>query len=702
MDKFTNAVVRHKKAIIIIFAAVALVCALFTVFVKVNYNMLDYLPPSAQSTTALKIMTKEFTQSMPNTSVMIRNVSIPEAIDYKHKLSGISGVTEVLWLDDVADIKQPLVMRDQDTIKQFYKDGNALFSLTIAKGMEKETTEAIRGMIGDGNALAGEAPDIAFMQQATGSEVLNAMAILLPAILIILILATTSWIEPLLYLAAIGISILINMGTNIFLGRISFMTNSVSPILQLACSLDFAIFLLHSFALNRKKYLDVAEAMRHSIKESIPSIAASAATVMFGFLALVFMDFRIGADLGLALAKGILFSFISVMVFLPVLTLSVYKYIDKTQHRPLMPGFKKVNKVLSKVFIPALILVVILIVPCFLGQSHTNFTYGMPTAPNSRSGQDSTAIKDTFGQSTTTVLLVPRGVAVKEEELCQGIEKLEHVTGVVSYASKVGTAIPAGFLDEAITAQFYSQNYARIVIYTDTPQEGDLAFKTVENIQNAAKAYYGNAIYTVGQSVNLYDMKDVVHKDSILTMILAIIAIFVVLLLTFKSATLPFLLLVTIEAAIWINLAIPYFSGISLNYIGYLLINTVQLGSSVDYAILLTVHYMRNRKLLPQKEALSKSLGDTFKPILISAATLATAGFTLYITSSNPVISILGMLLGRGTLISMFMVVCFLPALLSVFDKVIGKTTYKSGFIGKKNKLNNDHRKEAYNDIQSI
>lgn len=684
MEKIAGLIVRHKKAIIIIFAVVTIVCGLLMTLVKVNYNMVDYLPPNAQSTSGLKIMTDEFTQPIPNASVMIRDVSITQALEYKKKLSGINGVAETLWLDDVIDIRQPLEMSDTDTVNQFYKDGNALLSLTITKGMEKDTCEAIQNLIGEGNALTGEAPEIAFMQQSTGTEVFNAMAILLPLVIIILVLATVSWMEPLLYIAAIGISILINMGTNIFLGEISFMTNSVTPILQLACSLDFAIFLLHSFNNNRKKYLDPKEAMRHSIKESIPTITACAATVMFGFLALVFMNFRIGADLGIALAKGIIISFISVMVFLPGLTLALCKFTDKTAHRPLMPGFKNVNKVLSKLFIPVSILVIILIVPCFLGQSKTDFTYGVPVASDSRSGQDSAAIKETFGQSTVAVLLVPRENVVKEEELCRDIESIDHVTSVVSYTTKVGSAIPSEFLEKNITEQFYSDNYARIVIYTDTQQEGEIAFKTVENIQSTAEAYYGDSIYMVGQSVNLYDMKDVVNEDSIIINIIAIIAVFIVLLITFKSGILPVLLLIAIEAAIWINLAIPYFSGTPINYIGYLIVNTVQLGSTVDYAILLTITYMRMRKMMPKKEAISQTLGYTFKPILISAATLASAGFTLYLTSSNPVISVLGMLLGQGTLLSMLLVVCFLPAMLFVFDGAIGKTTFRADFFGKK------------------
>ncbi|MCW3489490.1 MMPL family transporter [Dethiobacter alkaliphilus] len=281
MDKFADFVIKQKKPIIIVFVVLALICAILFMYVNINYNMVDYLPPEAQSTTALNIMEHEFTQTMPNASVMISNVSIVDAMEYKQKLASIEGITEVLWLDDMMDITQPLAMGDIDTIEGFYKNGNALFSVTIAKGMEQEASVAIREIIGAENALAGEAPDIAAVQQATGAEVLNALIILLPIVIIILVLSTTSWIEPLLFMAAIGISILMNMGTNFFLGEISFMTNSVSPILQLAVSLDYAIFLLHSFAANRRKYDDVEEAMRQSIKESLSTVSASAVRERF-------------------------------------------------------------------------------------------------------------------------------------------------------------------------------------------------------------------------------------------------------------------------------------------------------------------------------------------------------------------------------------------------------------------------------------
>jgi len=640
-------------------------------------------------------MDEQFSESIPNASVMVRDVSIQEAIRYKQELSGISGVTTVLWLDDVIDIKEPLEVGDTDTIEEFYKDGNALFSVTIADGMEKETTAAIRDLIGEENALAGDASDTDFLQQATESEALKTMAIIIPVFILILILSTSSWIEPALFLGAVGASVIINMGTNAFLGDISFMTNSVSPILQLAVSLDYAVFLMHSFASNRKKYSSAEEAMRVSIKESFSTVAASASTTFFGFLALVFMDFGIGADLGFALVKGIILSFLTVMVFLPAITIYACKLIDRTRHRQLMPNFRNANKVLSKLFIPVMVLVLIILVPCFLGQSRADFTYGSPVDPESRTGLDRADIEEVFGRSTIMALMVPRGDVAKEENLCRDIQELDHVTSIISYATSVGNTIPAEFLDESITGQFYSENYARIIIYTDTANEGDIAFKTVEDISGMAESYYGDTFYTAGQSANMYDMKNVVQKDNILTSAIAIIAIFIVLLLTFRSAVLPFILLITIEAAIWINLAIPYFTGTPISYMGYLIINTVQLGATVDYAILLTVSYMRNRQLMGKKEAMSKSLGTSFKSILISAVTLSSAGFVLYLTSSNPVISMLGLLLGRGTLLSVAMVVCFLPALLLLLDKVIGKTTYRSGFLGLEN-----IKREKYKEIK--
>ena len=273
------------------FALIAVISAVAQFFVSVNYNMVDYLPDDAQSTQALEIMGDEFTASVPDTRVMVTDVSLQEALTYKEKLSAIDGVSEVIWLDDVIDLKTPLEMADEKTVVNYYQDGNALFSIDVRSGDEVKITDAIYELIGEDGAIAGEAINTASSQKMAGTEAFYAAILLVPIIIFILVISTNSWIEPLFFLTAIGVSVVINLGTNIFIGEVSFVTQSVAPILQLAVSLDYAVFLLHSFADYRKTTNSPEEAMQLAVKKSFPAITASAATTFFGFIALTFMNF---------------------------------------------------------------------------------------------------------------------------------------------------------------------------------------------------------------------------------------------------------------------------------------------------------------------------------------------------------------------------------------------------------------------------
>lgn len=702
IDRFIDGVLAHRKAVVAGFLLVAVVCACLIPFVKTNYNMVDYLPESAQSTTAVSIMSDEFTQAIPNANVMVRDVDVPQALSVKERLAAIEGVESVMWLDDVIDVAEPLAMADEATVETYFRTdggasgdggsqaatGTALFQVAVAEGSEATAIPAIRALIdgmGEGNAVSGDAADTAQMQAATGDEAGKAALILVPVILLLLVLSTLSWVEPLLFIGAIGVSIAINMGTNLAFGQVSFITYSVSPILQLAVSLDYAIFLLHAFAAERSgaHAHDPERAMAAAMRQSFSTIAASATTTLFGFLALSFMQFQIGADLGINLVKGIVLSFVTVTVFLPALTLCLYKGIDATRHRPLMPSFANVGRVLSHVRIPALLLVAVLVVPAFLGQANTQFTYqNSQPDPNLRSGVDTLAIQEEFGQQNAVVVLVPRGNLAAEAALADDLAQVDNVSSVISYATMVGNAIPQGFLDESVTSQFYSENWARVIAYTTTDVESDEAFATVEAIQAAAGRHY-DTYYTAGQSANLLDMKNVVAVDNVVVSAVAVAAIFVVLLVTFRSIALPFVLLLTIEAGIWINLAIPYFEGESVNFIGYLVINTVQLGATIDYAILLTTHFLRERRHEQPKRAAYRALGKAFPSLLVSAGILATAGFALGFSSTMSAVSSLGFLLARGALMSLAMVTCFLPALLVLLDGVIRRGTWKADFAPK-------------------
>lgn len=683
MNLFSQAVIKHRKSIFLAFVIASLFGGILITQVSVNYNTVDYLPEDAQSTIAIKVMEKEFSGEMPNSRVMLTNVTIMETLEYKEKLAAIDGVASVSWLDDIVGLDTlktiPLDFLDPAIVENYFKDNYAVLSLSIERGKEQNTVTAIYELIGEDNAVAGKAIDIAETQAMSVSEVLNAMIILLPIIIIILLLSTTSWVEPLLFLFTIGVAVLINMGTNIIFGEVSFITRTVSPILQLAVSLDYAIFLLHSFNEYRQTHEPQA-AMKLAIKHAFPTVAASAATTAIGFSALIFMRFGIGADLGLNLLKGIVFSFVAVMVFLPVLTLMFYKAIDKTQHRKLIPDLKGVGNLLLKARIPFLILALVVVIPSFLAQSNTEFMYGMGSVTAaSRVGKDTVLIDEMFGRENPHVLLVPRESPGKESELSADLSEIPHVTSVVAFVTAVGAEIPPEFVPPEAARQFYSENYSRVILYMDTGEEGEDAFATVQAVMDTAANHY-DTYYLAGQSATLYDMQQVVSTDTGRINLVAIIGIFLVLLITFRSLTIPLLLLFSIETAIWINLSIPYFTGQPISFIGYLILGTVQLGATVDYAILLTNSYLRNRKTLPKKDAMRATIGGDLVAILISAIILATAGFTMAFTSTNPIIGELGTLLGRGTLLSLTMVAGVLPALLILLDKVIQKTTLNNNF----------------------
>ena len=330
---------------------------------------------------------------------------------------------------------------------------------------------------------------------------------------------------------------------------------------------------------------------------------------------------------------------------------------------------------------PFLILALVVALPCFLAQSKTDYMYGMGSMTDStRAAYDAEKIESQFGKENLLVLLVKKGDIGKEAELCDELSNMPYIDSVVSYTTAVGVGIPEQYVPAEAAEQFYSKNYARIILYTGLKEESEQTFNSIEQISELTKKHYGGDYYLAGQSATLYDMKNTIEADTRLVNWVAIVGIFLVIMLTFRSLSIPIILVFTIKAAIWINLAFPYFTDSALSFIGYLVISTVQLGATVDYAILLSNHHLDERKKLSKKDAMLKSINDTLPALLTSAGILATAGFTLAATSTNFIILELGLLLGRGTVLSLLMVVLVLPALLTLFDKVIGKTTLKSDF----------------------
>jgi len=648
-------------------------------FVDINYNLSDYLPDNAPSTAALNEYKNSFQDSIPNLKVYIPDVSIPEALAYKERLKGINGVDSVLWLDDIADVYMPLEMQDTDTVEAWYTDESALFVLSVNENSYADTIQEITKIVGEKALMSGEALNQATIQTRTMDEVSMIMLYALPLVLIILLISTSSWFEPVLFLITIGVAILMNEGTNVFLREISFVTRATSAILQLAVSIDYAVFLLHSFARYRDKGIDVKESMKKAMVESSSAIAASAATTMFGFLALVLMKFKIGPDMGIVLVKGVLCSYLSVIVMMPVLTLYTTKVMDKTRHRKLLPSFKGFGRFSVRICIPLAVFVFILIIPGFLGQQRNEFVYGSSAmhSTDSKLRKDAEFIDSIFGGSQQMVLIVPEGNIANETALTKEIEKITGIVSVISYSGTVGRQIPQEILTEDQLSEFRSNKYGRIIIYAKTPEEGEEAFNVVEAIRDAASRYYENTYYLLGQTVVNYDLKNTITGDYLPVTLASVLAIGLVLLVTFRSVSIPLILLLTIEGAVWINLSIPYFTGNSLNYIGYQIISSVQLGATVDYGILFTQRYLENRKITKKHEAAKLAVSETAASILTPAGILTIAGATLGVVSSNGIISQLGMILGRGAAVSAAMVLFFLPALLIIFDGLIQKTFFR-------------------------
>lgn len=681
MEAISNFIVRHRKIVVAVTLLVTVICTALFFQVKINYDMTDYLPEEANSTIAMDRLSDEFGESIPNCNVRVENVSIQEALQVKEKLEAMDGVEDVQWLDDVADTQVPLEAQDADLVDDYYKDGNALFIVTIADGQEMAVTEQIPAQLGENVLLSGTAADQADTQKSVLSQATMCICILLPLILIILLLFTTSWLEPFIYLLTIGAAVLINLGTDLFRGEISYMTMAVVPVLQIAVSLDYAVFLSSSFNKHRQTAQNDTQAMKLAMKDSLKSIASGALTTIFGFAALTLMDFQIGPDMGISLVKGVILSFILCMTFLPAMILLCNKWIQKTRHRRLIPDCKGAAKIIMKIALPVMVSVAAICVVCYPAQNQNAFLYGT-TAEETEATQ---IINAEFGKKNTMVLLVPNTDRNKENALGKEIEQMDHVTDVISYTTQVGSEIPPEYLSSEITDNFYSENYARIIIYSDLPDECDESFVLVEQVRSAAANYYGaDAVYSCGQSANLYDMKHTVNHDNTIVNLVTVIAIYIILAIMTKSWFLPLPLILAIKACIWINMSIPYFTGSPLIYIGYLVVSTIQMGATIDYAILLTDNYMKNRQRLPKKKAMLETVRETIPSVLVSAAVLAMTGFTLSLISTDTVVSSLGVLIGRGALIPLLLVLVCLPALLMLIDKIIPYTTWKANFLKEK------------------
>lgn len=683
-------IIDKRRIIEIFFAILTIINAMCYLLVDVNYDLTKYLPSYTKSQQGLKVLKKEF--GYPGTArVMIDDVTYFEAKGYKDRIEAVEGVDSVMWCDSATPAFQASSFIRREDIEEYYKDGHSVMDIVFTQGdttkLTSKALDQIQQIVGDKGHIVGSAIVNKSLNENLNEEVTSATIICVVIIFIILLLTTTSWFLPVLFLLIMGIAIIINMGSNIFLGEVSFVTSSVAAILQLAVAMDYSIFLISSFTAERKKGLDLRESVTNAIRHSAKSILACGFATFFGFIALALMKFSIGFDLGICLAKGIAISVLTVLFLMPSLILRWANIIEKTSHRPFVPSMHTFARGTFKCRYVTLALALLLAVPAYVGKGMNNFTYGssaLGAGEGTKVYEDEQAINQQFGRSNLLLILVPNTSVVKEKQLSDTLENLSYVKSVTSYANKVPAGIPESILPESITSQLHTDNYARILLYTKTKDESALAFQCSDEIQAIVKKYYPTDSYVIGQTTFTQDIKDTIVSDYEAVDAISILTVALVVMLNFHSILLAVLLLDPIEIAVFINMLFPYLVGDKLMFVGYIVVSCIQLGATVDYAILLTNNYMEYCTQMDKKEATIEAIANTTEPLLTSATILSMAGFALYKTSSIGAIADIGHLIGRGTILGFVLVVTVLPTLLYLFDKPILKNIEKMQHLREK------------------
>lgn len=674
----------EKRALIeSIFVAGCIFSIIAMCFVNVNYDLTKYVPSYTQSSQGLDKMKEEF--GYPGTArLMIKDVSLYEAKKYKDQLAAVDGVDQILWCDTTVNVYAGEDFVNLDDIKDYYKDGCAVMDITFEEESDSPRTERaideMKAITGDKGCYVGMAVQNKSLIETTAREMGRILVVAVLMILAVLCLATTAWTEPILFMMVMGVAVLLNKGTNIFLGTISFLTDNVAIILQLATSMDYSIFLLDAFMSWRDTGLSEEEAIVKAVEEAINSIFASSLTTVVGFLALVTMKFNIGFDMGLVLAKGIVFSLLSVVFFMPAMILKFTKLNDRTKHRSFFPDFTKLGKGVFKIRYAVLIGVLLITPPAYVAQGMNHFLYGNSAVGGAKGTQvyeDDQEITARFGRSNMLLLIYPNNDMVAERRLSDELEDLPYVKSVTSMANTLPEGVPEEFLPESATSLLHKNDTARMLIYIRTKGESDIAFQCTDQIRDIMKKYYPEESYVVGETPSTQDIKVTITEDNTRVNVLSLLGVFMVVMFSFHSVLIPLVVMIPIEVAIFLNMAIPYIQGVDMVYMGYIIVSSIQLGATVDYSILLTNNYIAKRKLLPKKEACIEAVTRSCSSIFTSGTIITLAGYIVHFISTTAAIGDLGHLIGRGGLLSVMLVLTLLPALLVLCDRLIIEKDWK-------------------------
>lgn len=683
MNHFGKFITRH-KFIILIFGLLLIIPSVIGMsMTRVNYDLLSYLPKSLETVEGQDIMVDEFGMGAFS-MVVVEDMENKDVAKLKEKLADVEHVEKIIWYDSVADLTLPVEMLPNDIREALFHENAtmmiALFDQTTSADETMEAVTEMRGIVKEQAFISGMSGIVTDIKNLALAEMPIYVTIAAVLALLVLILTMESFLTPVIFLAGIGISILYNLGSNIFLGEISYITQALTAVLQLGVTMDYSIFLLESYQANKLRFEgDKERAMAHAIGNTFKSVVSSSITTVAGFAALCFMTFALGRDLGIVMAKGVIVGVITCITLLPSIILICDKWIEKTTHRNLFPKFEKTSKFITKHHLVAIVLFVLLFIPAYYGNKNVEVYYNIDSSlPDTlQSAVANRKLDENFNMNSMHVLLLKNGLSIKEKnDLLNEMKEVDGVKWALGLNSIVGANMPMDMVPDKYKDMFMSDEYELQFICSDYKSATDEVNSQIASLNDIVKKHSPESMI-IGEAPLMKDLEDVTDVDLATVNYLSIAAIFIIIMLTFKSISLPVILVSVIEFAIFLNMSVPYYSGISLPFVASIVIGTIQLGATVDYAILMTSRYHKERTVnhMTKKEAVAIAHRTSIKSIIISGLSFfaVTVGVSLY--SDIDMISSICTLLARGAVISTISVICILPALLKLFDKVICKTT---------------------------
>lgn len=682
MVKVGKKIVKFRVPILILSIILLIPAVWGYVNTRINYDVLTYLPEDIETMQGQEIMTNDFGIGAFS-MLMVDGMEDKEIVKLKEKVEKVDGVENVLWYDSLADISVPQSVLPSKLYDEYNTEDGTMMAVFFKDGTSSDETmkaiTEIRKITGEQCFLSGMSAIVEDTKELAEKE--TPLYVLIAVALSALVLAITmeSIFVPVLFLLSIGIAIVYNLGTNVFFGEISYITKALAAVLQLGVTMDYSIFLMHSYQEQQVRYNgDKERAMAHAISQTFSSVIGSSVTTVAGFIALCFMSFTLGKDIGIVMAKGVIFGVLVCVTVLPSMILCCDKLIEKTKHKPLLPDIGRISDKVTKRYVIYVVAFVILLFPAIYGNNHTGVYYNLDESlPKDLSSViANTKLKEDYNMNTTHMILVDSSVAGSDvKKMSQEIEKVDGVKWVLGLDNLVGSGVPADMLPESVTGMLKNDKYQLLMVNSTYKVATDKVNKQIEQIDKIMDKYDKGAML-VGEGPLTKDLINITDTDFKRVSAVSIGIVFVIILLLFKSVTIPVILVGVIEFAIFVNMGIPFYTGTKLPFVASIVIGTIQLGATVDYAILMTTRYQRERSRGAGKfDAITTAHKFSAQSIIVSALSFfaATIGVGLY--SNIDMISSLCILMARGALISMVVVVLILPSLFMVFDKIIVKTS---------------------------